>query len=56
MNENKNKINPQTLKTVLFALLVLLPFALYLSMGVTVLSYVLYGLLLAVFGVIVITN
>ena len=52
MNENKKTINPQRLKTILFALLVLLPFALYLSMGVPLLSYGIFGLLLVVFGLI----
>jgi hypothetical protein len=56
MNEQKKSINPQRIKTIIFALLVLLPFALYLSMSVPVLSYVLYGLLLVVFGAIVIAN
>ena len=56
MNETKKTINPQLLKTILFALLVILPFALYLSMGVPVMSYVLYGLLLVVFGLIAVVS
>lgn len=50
MKEKKNSNPPQILKTILFGLLVLLPFALYMSMGLPVLRTVLYGLLLATFG------
>lgn len=56
MNEKKKTINPQLLKAILFALLVLLPFVLYLSMSVPILSYIFYGVLLAVFVMIVIIN
>lgn len=56
MNENKKTINPQRLKTILFALLVLLPFALYLSMSVPVLSYIVFISLLIVFGLIAVIS
>jgi hypothetical protein len=56
MNEKKKMINPRLPKAILFALLVILPFVLYVSMSVPVLSYILFGLLLAVFGAIVFLN
>ena len=53
---NEKKFNPQLVKTILLSLLIVLPFVLYMSMGIPVLSYVVYGMLLAVFGVIVVVN
>lgn len=56
MNEKKKTLNAQTTKAILFGLLVLLPFALYLSMGIPMLSYLLFGLLVGVFAAIAILN
>jgi hypothetical protein len=56
MNEKQKTIKPNPTKAILLALLILLPFLLYLSMGTPILSYVLFGLLLAVFATIVLVN
>ncbi len=56
MNETKKTIDSRQLKAILFVLLVILPFVLYMSMGMPVLSYILFGLLLGVFGVIVLLS
>lgn len=52
MNQKKKTLNLRAVKPVLLPLLILLPFALFFSMGIPVLSYVVYGLLLVTFGLI----